>query len=266
MAFLVYFLITFLRTQNLKLFFISTSGNYGAGGSVIEEEDSSDEDEPLAATKKRITKKPMGAGGDGVETPQLPSSQLSGISVTGDADMLAKKLKVCTKADQLTEIAEHQKKDNILDHALSIIEGGNSTLKLSTSAIASLLEKINGKAHQCCMMQVQQLIMNHFCPPRKTAMQPGFEETVHAPPEEDFPRHVRYVKVPATESHALIMFHGNDNFDLNGHSQMQQQTFSISFQWVSFSPVIMQYADVIAVSCPGTIKKPYLNTRAFPTV
>ncbi len=97
-------------TLNLKFSFSSTTGNYGAGGSIIKEEDSSDEDETLASTKKRITnedlrKKHNGTSGDGNDTAQLPSSQSSGISVD-DADTPAKKRKVRTKADQLAEIAE----------------------------------------------------------------------------------------------------------------------------------------------------------------
>ncbi len=115
-------------TQNLKFSFSSTTGNYGAGSSIVKEEDSSDEDESLAATKKRITneelrKKPTGAGGDGNDTAQLPSSQSSGILVD-DVDMPAKKRKVHTKADQLAKIAEQEKKEKVLDRALSIIEGG----------------------------------------------------------------------------------------------------------------------------------------------
>ncbi len=42
------------------------------------------------------------------------------------------------------------------------------------------------------------------------------------------------------------------------------------FQQVTFSPVIIQYADlnryddVIAIQCPGAIKRPRPNTQAFP--
>ncbi len=44
------------------------------------------------------------------------------------------------------------------------------------------------------------------------------------------------------------------------------------FQWVTFSPVVIQYADlnryddVIAVHSPGGIKRPYPNTRSFPNL
>ncbi len=196
----------------------------------MEDEDSSDEDEPLASTKKRIMneelrKKPTGAGGDGNDTAQLPSLQSSGISVN-DADTPAKKRKVHTKADQLAEIAEREKKDKVLDQALSIIEGGGEfdpQIEYFCNSLILLLEKIDGEAHQHCMLQVQQLIVNHVYPPWKTAVCPGFEESAHghALPEEDFPTHVRYVKVLMTETHSIIVPHvNNDDFDLNGLGQM----------------------------------------------
>ncbi len=143
-------------TQNLKFSFSSTTGNYGTGGSIIEEEDSSDEDEPLALTKKRITneelrKKPTGAGGDGNDTAQLPSLQSSGISVD-DADTPAKKRKVRIKADQLAKIAEREKKDKVLDRALSIIEGGGGSLTLRSG---------HHQPHLfCCTWAVAQCLAN----------------------------------------------------------------------------------------------------------
>ncbi len=128
----------------------------------MEDEDSSDEDEPLASTKKRIMneelhKKPTGASGDRNDTAQLPSLQLSGISVD-NADMLAKKRKVRTKVDQLAEIAEREKKDKVLDRALSNQEGGGKfdpQIEYFCNNLILLLEKIDGEAHQRCMLQVQ---------------------------------------------------------------------------------------------------------------
>ncbi len=65
--------------------------------------------------------------------------------------------------------------------------------------------------------------MNHVYPPCKTAVRPGFEENAraHAPPEEDFPTRVRYVKVPATETHSvLVRSVNNDDCDVDGLRQM----------------------------------------------
>ncbi len=114
----------------------------------------------------------------------------------------------------------------MLDRALSIIEGGEKfdpQIEYFCNSLIPLLEKIDGEAHQRCMLQVQQLIVNHVYPLRKTAAHPGYEESArtHAPPEEDFPTRVRYVKVPATKTHSIILPCGNnDDFDLNGLRQM----------------------------------------------
>ncbi len=73
------------------------------------------------------------------------------------------------------------------------------------------------------MLQVQQLIVNHVYPPRKTAVRPSFEENARtcAPPEEDFPTCVRYVKVPAMETHSvLVRTVNNDDCDVDGLRQM----------------------------------------------